>query len=146
MATIQVKIVDVSGQPPNTNASLNVPIKINSVDLLEDIPTAVANEVTIQTSAIADTRKEEQQTLIERSITNTQKHVDDANTIPCKDVSTPFDDLHGQIASGHATWWSLSKDWKSTHVFTGKNILFPIEMFMAVMEQKYMFSCNLEYF
>jgi hypothetical protein len=140
MATIQVKIVDVSGQQLNPDASLNVPIKINSVHLLEDIPTAVANEVTIQTSAIADTTQEQQQSLTERPITNIQKHVEDANSIPCKDVSTPFDDLHGQIASGHASWWSLSKDWKSTHVFTGKNILFPVEMFIAVMEQKYAFT------
>ena len=141
MATIQVKIVDVSGQIPYTDTALNSPLESDSSHLIQDAPTAVSNEVTIQTSNIDVVVTENQRDVNDGSVeTNLKYNVEDANTIPCKDVSTPFDDLHGQIARGNASWWGLSKDWKSTHVFTGKNIIFPIEMFIAVMEQKYTFT------
>ena len=135
MATIQVKIVDLSGQIQNSDASLNAPIKNNLVESVED----VANEVTIQTSETSSISGKENQRLGSTTSNNQPvKYLDSANSIPCQDVFTPFDDLHGQIASGNATWSSLSKDWKSTHIFTGSNSLFPVEMFCAVMEQKYL--------
>ena len=134
MATIQVKIVDVSGQIPNPDSSLNEPIKNNLVELVDN----VANEVTIQTSDPGSTSgKENPHFGITTSQNQPLKHQESANSIPCKNVYTPFDDLHGQIASGNATWSTLSKDWKSTHIFTGNNFLFPVELFLAVMEQKY---------
>ena len=141
MATIQVKIVDVSGQISHTETSLNVPLKTDSIQEIEDVPTTVENEVTIQTSIVLeDTSEQEKDTTDSKFMKHSLKHGEDANTIPCKDITTPFDDLHGQIASGNVSWQSLSKDWKSTHVFTGKNTLFPAEMFIAVMEQKYSFT------
>ena len=129
MATIQVKIVDLSGQVSGSDSSLNLPIRNNVVELGDD----VANEVTIQTS---ETKNSPSRTSGAQN--KPVKNSDSANSIPCKDVYTPFDDLHGQIASGNATWSTLSKDWKSTHIFTGNNILFPVEMFLAVMEEKYL--------
>ena len=125
MATIQVKIVDVSGQISHTETSLNVPLKTDSIQEIEDVPTTVENEVTIQTSIVLeDTSEQEKDTTDSKFMKHSLKHGEDANTIPCKDITTPFDDLHGQIASGNVSWQSLSKDWKSTHVFTGKNTLF----------------------
>ena len=139
MATIQVKIVDVSGQLSSPDTTLNAPLRNDLGELPEEVPSAIGNEVTIQTSDTSDQHSTQNQLSGDKNSQNHQivKRLDSANSIPCKDVFTPFDDLHGQIASGHATWSTLSKDWKSTHIFTGNNILFPVEMFLSVMEQKY---------
>ena len=92
MATIQVKIVDVSGQIPNPDSSLNEPIKNNLAELVDD----VANEVTIQTSDAGSTSgKEYTHFGITTSQNQPVKHQESANSIPCKNVLTPFDDLHG---------------------------------------------------
>ena len=138
MATIQVKIVDVSGQLSNPGTSSNAPLRNDLGEFVEEVPSAIGDEVTIQTSNTSDQSSTENQFSEDANSQNYNvKHLDNANSIPCKDVFTPFDDLHGQIASGNATWSTLSKDWKSTHIFTGNNSLFPAEMFLSIMEQKY---------
>ena len=45
-----------------------------------------------------------------------------------------------QVRFDDEMWFDIGTNWKSDHIFTDNNIPFPVEMFIAVMEQKHKFG------